>query len=397
MRLPQDHPTIYLMYKLREVSLKEIDRTIASYHGPAPITSQLRRFRNIVNQSDPEDIFGHLNANRLEKLLFEYAEGKELPKYLTGQGGSPDQNLFKRLRKFFSANIHHANPLAQNVDIINPNWDFDDLYTFHRTLNKLGTGAGSSTKGLVNALQKEHLRRLHPDGTKVDKFPPLTQFDPELAAAEFWINNTGNQRLVDDFKSDPESLTKRLMTLLEENPEMDPKGFVKGLNRLRLEDQGTKIDKTKQALENLAASGKQIIRDSMGRIRTIANHPVTKAAGHVARPAMFGLSSASDEARRREYAAQYEANPTPANAVKLGLATTAQGTNAAAALSKNPKLEAAAAGQDLALLGIEIADAAPETLKKSPLEDLNPEAMNQLSPVTNLEGESQLDLFRPEL
>ena len=187
------------------------------------------------------------------------------------------------------------------------------------------------------------------------------------------------------------------MTLLEENPEMDPKGFIKSLNKLSLENQGTKLDKTKQAFENLTASGRQIFRDSMGRIRTIANHPVTKAAGHVVRPAMFGLSSVSDEVRRREYAAQYEANPTPGNAAKLGLATTAQVTNAGAALSKNPWAEAAAGVQDLALLGMEVADAAPDTLKKSPLEDLNPEAMNQLSPITNLEGESQLDLFRPEL
>lgn len=278
MRIPAESPTIKLMYQLRRLSLREIDRTIASYHGPAPITSQLRRFRNIINQSDPEDIFGHLNANRLEKLVLGYADGTPLPKYLTGQGGSPDKNLFNSLRQFFSANIHHGNPLAQNTNAIHPKWDDNDLYTFHRTLNKLGTGAGSSKKGLINAIFKEHLSVFHKGGTKVDEFPPVTQFDPELAAAEFMINNSGNQQLIDDFKANPNTMTKRVVALFEQNPTMNQKGFLKSLNRLSLPNQFVKLGKTEKALANLADSGGptprlgrssdgDVIGDSRGRIR----------------------------------------------------------------------------------------------------------------------------------
>jgi len=236
------------MYQLRRLSLKEIDRTIASYQGPAPITSELRRFRNIINQSDPEDIFGHLNAKRLEKLVIGYADGTPLPKYLTGQGGSPDKNLFGKLREFFSANIHHVNPLAQNINAINADWDDNDLYTFHRTLNQFDTGSGSSKKGLINALFKEHLRKLHPGGTKVKEFPPLTQFDPELAAAEFWTNNIGNQSIVDEFKADPNTVTQKVKDILEQF-HLDPKRFLKSVNKLPLEAQVQKVNRVLQVVD----------------------------------------------------------------------------------------------------------------------------------------------------
>lgn len=248
MRIPADSPTIKLMYQLRRLSLKEIDRTIASYQGPAPITSELRRFRNIINQSNPEDIFGHLNAKRLEKLVIGYADGTPLPKYLTGQGGSPDKNLFGKLREFFSANIHHVNPLAQNINAINADWDDNDLYTFHRTLNQFDTGSGSSKKGLINALFKEHLRKLHPGGTKVKEFPPLTQFDPELAAAEFWTNNIGNQSIVDEFKADPNTVTQKVKDILEQF-HLDPKRFLKSVNKLPLEAQVQKVNRVLQVVD----------------------------------------------------------------------------------------------------------------------------------------------------
>ena len=228
-----------MRYVLRRLSLQEIDRTINSWHGPSEIPSSLRRFRNIINQSDPNDVFGHIEGKRLEDLILGR---KDLPQYLKGQSGSPDQNLFKKLREFFSANIHHTNPLAQNINAINPDWTDNDLWIFHRTLNQFDTGSGSSTKGLVNALQKEHLKRLHPEGTNVEAFKPLTQTDPQLAAAEFWTNNLGNKSIVDEFKADPNTVTQRVRDIFEQF-HLDPKRFLRSINSLPLEAQAKKVNR----------------------------------------------------------------------------------------------------------------------------------------------------------
>ena len=246
MRLPEGSDE-QMRYVLRRLSLQEIDRTINSWHSPSEIPSSLRRFRNIINQSDPNDVFGHIKGKKLEDLALGK---KDLPQYLKGHSGSPDQNLFKSLREFFSANIHHVNPLAQNVDAINPDWTDNDLWMFHRTLNQFDTGSGSSAKGLVNALQKEHLKRLHPEGTKVEAFKPLTQIDPQLAAVEFWVNNIGNQNLVDEFKQDPNTVTQKVREIFDEF-NLDSKRFLRSVNKLPLEAQVQKVSKT---LNNLRGS-----------------------------------------------------------------------------------------------------------------------------------------------
>lgn len=243
MRL-QEGSDEQMRYVLRRLSLKEIDRTINSWQGPSEIPSSLRRVRNIINQSDPEDIFGHLNRKKLEAFILEK---KDLPLYLKGQSGSPDKNLFGKLREFFSANIHHVNPLAQNVNAINIDWDDNDLWTFHRTLNEFDTGSGSSKKGLVNAMFKEHLRRLHPEGTKVESFPALTQTDPQLAAAEFWVNNIGNQNIVNEFKADPNTVTQKVRDILEQF-HLDPKRFIKSVNKLPLRAQAKKVDRVLEVI-----------------------------------------------------------------------------------------------------------------------------------------------------
>lgn len=209
-------------YALRRIALDQIDSTIREREMfGQKVPTKLRRIYNIVNQSDPDDLFGHMS----EKTLRKYVLGeKPLPKYLTGRGksGLPDDALFKDLRLFFNQEIHHKNPLAQNKNAINPNWKDNDLFIFHQTLREAQTGAGSTRLGLMGLLQDEHTGKVsvHTDagGTVVEPFAPLTQTDPELAAGEFILNNFQNSEIAEWWQNKRNSKTKQVLDAPEGSP-----------------------------------------------------------------------------------------------------------------------------------------------------------------------------------
>lgn len=183
-------------YALRRIALDQVDSVIREHAiFGTKVPSRVRRIYNIINQSDPDDLFGHMS----EKTLRGYVFGeKPLPKYLRGRGksGSPDEKLFKEERRFFGEEIHHKNPLAQNTNAINPAWKDNDLFVFHQTLREAQTGAGSTRLGLIGLIKDEHTgkKSIHSDlgGTKVPAFGRLAESDPELAAGEFILNNFKN-------------------------------------------------------------------------------------------------------------------------------------------------------------------------------------------------------------
>ena len=209
-------------YALRRIALDQIDSTIREREMfGQKVTTKMRRIYNIINQSDPDDLFGHMS----EKTLRKYVLGeKPLPKYLTGRGksGLPDDSLFAELRLFFNQEIHHKNPLAQNKNAINPNWKDNDLFIFHQTLREAQTGAGSTRLGLMGLLQDEHTGKVsvHTDagGTVVEPFSPLTQTDPELAAGEFILNNFQNSEIAEWWANKRGSKTKQVLDAPEGSP-----------------------------------------------------------------------------------------------------------------------------------------------------------------------------------
>lgn len=183
-------------YALRRIALDQVDSVIREHEiFGTKVPSRVRRIYNIINQSDPDDLFGHLTEKQLRGYVFG---DKPLPKYLSGRGksGSPDAKLFKEERRFFGEEIHHKNPLAQNTNAINPEWKDNDLFVFHNTLREAQTGAGSTRLGLIGLIKDEHTGKesIHADlgGTKVPSFAALQETDPELAAGEFLLNNFKN-------------------------------------------------------------------------------------------------------------------------------------------------------------------------------------------------------------
>lgn len=209
-------------YALRRILLDQIDsvRREAEIFG-REVPSHVRRTYNIVNQSDPDDLFGHMSEKQLRGYVFG---DKPFPKYLTGRGksGSPDKKMFDELRRFFGEEIHHENPLAQNTNTINPQWKDNDLFVFHQTLREAQTGAGSTRLGLVNLIRDEHTgkKSVHEElgGTVVEPFAPLSQADPELAAGEFILNNFQNSSVARWWEKERGTKTFQVLDAPEGSP-----------------------------------------------------------------------------------------------------------------------------------------------------------------------------------
>ena len=222
-------------YALRRIALDQVDSVIREHNVfGTKVPSRVKRIYNIINQSDPDDLFGHMSEKELRGYVFGE---KPLPKYLTGRGksGSPDAKLFKEERRFFGEEIHHKNPLAQNTNAINPEWKDNDLFVFHNTLREAQTGAGSTRLGLIGLIKDEHTGResIHADlgGTKVPAFAALEQTDPELAAGEFLLNNFKNSEAAKWWTNERGKKTMQVMDAPEGSPLQQALTQSKGIQR----------------------------------------------------------------------------------------------------------------------------------------------------------------------
>ena len=200
-------------YSLRRLALKTIEDEIAKIpDGEKKPT----RIYNIVNQSDPDDLFAQFSE---EEIIKFFSGEKDLPKPLTGtSASSPDAALFKKLKRFLFEEQHHVNPLGQNANAINPDWDDAELHSFHRTLNDFDTGSGSSYMSLRGYDKSTHLNKVHGGKTKQQPFPSLSNVDPELAAVEFWVNNTGNRFVAEKYYADPTTFANQILSTEEGTP-----------------------------------------------------------------------------------------------------------------------------------------------------------------------------------
>tara|TARA_X000001382_G_scaffold74053_1_gene51748 strand:+ start:9053 stop:10402 length:1350 start_codon:yes stop_codon:yes gene_type:complete len=200
-------------YKLRRLALNTITEEMEQLPEG---NSKLSRIFNIVNQSDPDDLFAQFDEKQIIKI---FSGKKSLPKSLSGtSASSPDALLFRKIRRFLFEEQHHVNPLGQNVHAISPKWSDAELNIFHRTLNDFDTGSGSTYMSLRGYDKHAHLNKVHEGGTKVEPFAKLANADPELAAVEYWVNNTGNRYIADKYYADPTTFANQILSAPEDSP-----------------------------------------------------------------------------------------------------------------------------------------------------------------------------------
>lgn len=167
---------------------------------------KIQRFRNIVNQTDPEELF----ASFSEKDLDSYLSGK---KPISSK--SPDKRVFDRVRVLLEGDLHHAIELDRNIDMIPDRWSNEQLYTFHRTLKQAQMQPGSSPGNLPEFRKIDHdpqgefntpenrARSAHPEGTKSSRFK-YEEIDPRKRAAEVIMYNEPSDYRIRQIEMDPE-------------------------------------------------------------------------------------------------------------------------------------------------------------------------------------------------
>ena len=209
-------------YALRALSLDHLDKRIASL-PEGEFSSELARYRNIIAQSDPDELFKDLNQKKLRQYITDF-ETKATGRF---KGSStPDSKMFGEFREYMGQHIHHRAPLAENKNAIPDSWsqpkNWAQLYNFHRTLNQFDFGAGSSIPNLKGYLAWVHLNQVHgaSGGTKVEPFKALTNVDDgELAAVEFLTNNMRNYSIADKFaEGDFDRLQQQVRDLPDNHP-----------------------------------------------------------------------------------------------------------------------------------------------------------------------------------
>ena len=209
-------------YALRALSLNHLDKRIASL-PEGEFSSELARYRNIIAQSDPDELFKDLSQKKLDQYILDF-ETKATSRFKGGS--SPDSKLFGEFRQYMGQHIHHRAPLAENKNAIPDEWsqpkNWSQLYNFHRTLNEFDFGAGSSIPNLRGYLGWVHLNQVHGElgGTKVEPFKALTNVeDGELAAVEFLTNNMRNYAVADKFSEGGfDSLQQQVKDLPDNHP-----------------------------------------------------------------------------------------------------------------------------------------------------------------------------------
>lgn len=166
----------------------------------------IQRYRNIVNQTDPEELFAPFS----EKELDNYLSGKR-----SVSSKSPDRRVFDRVRVLLKGDLHHAIELDRNIDVIPDRWSNEQLYTFHQTLKQARMQTGSAPGSLAEFRKIDHdpqeadntpenrARSAHPDGTKNTQFK-YEELDPRKRAAEVIMYNEPSDYRVRQIEMDPE-------------------------------------------------------------------------------------------------------------------------------------------------------------------------------------------------
>ena len=197
-------------YAFRQFMLNHYDKLLEMAEAdPKSVKlskGKLLRFRDIVNQTDPEELFKSISE-------------KDLDKYLSGQAGisnkPPDERVFKRVRVLLEGDLHHAIELNRNRNLIPPTWSNDDIYKFHRTVKQARMQPGSAAGSLAELRKIDHdpqgedntpenrARSAHDKGTKQEPFE-YTEMDPRMRAAEMIMYNESADYRIRQIEMDPE-------------------------------------------------------------------------------------------------------------------------------------------------------------------------------------------------
>ena len=180
------------LYSLRRLMMNKLTRVLEGTTG-SNSNSQLRRAWNIINQTDPEELFGHLSE---EKVFEQLVRGKNLPDstYL-----NPDSKIFSDVKRIMNNDLHHGYELDFNQDMINSSWTDDELKIFHDTLREADEAGGSGPRNLWEFTKYDHvgfksrpgsqLDSAHGGNTKEVNRAIYTQSDPVMRAAEAMAQN----------------------------------------------------------------------------------------------------------------------------------------------------------------------------------------------------------------
>ena len=337
-------------YSLRRLALNLITEEINRLPEGR---SALSRIYNIVNQSDPDDLFAHFSDKEIIKF---FSNEKDLPKYLTGQSGSPDKPLFKKLKRFLFEEQHHVNPLGQNANAINPRWSDESMYVFHRTLNDFGTGSGSSYMSLLGFDKHTHLNKVHGGKTKQVPFPQLSNEDPELAAVEFYINNLGNQYVAEKYHGDPKTFANQILNTKEGTPlrqaleksKGNPtkfEGFLRTMNGETLSESVRQMDAETDLLgyeqwgnEGVTERQKEAFRKSRPDLYPVERvgymgsdgvlrQKLVRGLKKIATPAIGGVGMYLDAQETATRINDFQEDPTLLNAAQVGVQGVVQMIN----------------------------------------------------------------------
>lgn len=178
--------------------------------GPGSKLAKSQRFYDIVNQTDPEELFKHLSDESLIQKITQDAVSKK----------PPDDAIFNRQRTTLGGQLHHESELERNRQSIPPEWDDIELYEYHQELKDIKERTGSAPENLPELREVDHdpkgadrtpesvARSAHPLGTKSAAGPleydPNNVLSPKARAGEVYLMNLPDKERIRAIEMDPE-------------------------------------------------------------------------------------------------------------------------------------------------------------------------------------------------
>jgi hypothetical protein len=178
--------------------------------GPGSKLAKSQRFYDIVNQTDPEELFKHLSDESLIQKITQDAVSKK----------PPDDAIFNRQRTIIGAHLHHESELERNRQAVPSEWDDIEIYEFHQELKDIKERIGSAPESLAELREVDHdpkgvdrtpesvARSAHPLGTKSAAGPleydPNNVLSPKARAGEVYLMNLPDKDRIRAIEMDPE-------------------------------------------------------------------------------------------------------------------------------------------------------------------------------------------------
>jgi len=323
--------------------------------GPGSKLAKSQRFYDIVNQTDPEELFKHLSDESLIQKITQDAVSKK----------PPDDAIFNRQRTTLGGQLHHESELERNRQSIPPEWDDTELYEYHQELKDIKERTGSAPENLPELREVDHdpkgvdrtpesvARSAHPLGTKSAAGPleydPNNVLSPKARAGEVYLMNLPDKERIRAIEMDPErpsfkayEETQRINQELglppQERRTARPGRTGSALtSQANYEKYATPelVEATGIPTKKLGLSGytaetvKAVSKRFLQTVKPIVNNPIVgqTTPGKVARAAVFAAGVYGDAAQAKEgfTAATTETNKLRQTAGQLDVLAGAMG------------------------------------------------------------------------